>query len=81
MGVTVTISKGTPVVSINPVILTYGTPLANSQLSGTATWTVGGNQVTVPGSWSYTTATGTVPVRRRQSERVGHVHSDGHCGL
>ncbi len=61
MGVTVTISKGTPVVSINPVILTYGTPLANSQLSGTATWTVGGNQVTVPGSWSYTTATGTVP--------------------
>ena len=52
--VTINVDQAAPEVSVNPVNLTYGTPLANSQLSGTATWTVGGNEVTVPGTWSYT---------------------------
>jgi hypothetical protein len=58
--VTVTVGMATPLLSVNPVNLTYGTALASSQLSGTATWTVGDNAVTVPGSFSYTSAAGTV---------------------
>jgi hypothetical protein len=42
------------------VNLTYGTALDNSQLSGSATWTVGGKSVMVPGTYTYTSARGTV---------------------
>ena len=58
--VTVNVDRAVPEVSVNPVELTYGTALANSQLSGTATWVVGGNDVTVPGLFSYTIAAGAV---------------------
>jgi streptogramin lyase len=58
--VTINVLQATPVVSVNPVNLTYGTALADSQLSGTATWTVGGTVMTVDGSWSYGSALGTV---------------------
>ena len=53
---TFTIAQGTPLVSVNPVKLTYGTALANSQLSGTATYIVNGAKVSVPGIYSYTVA-------------------------
>ncbi len=59
--VTVNVDRAAPVVSVNPVELTYGTALANSQLGGTATWTVGGNVTTVLGSFTYASAAGTVP--------------------
>jgi hypothetical protein len=59
--VPVTVNKATPTsVTVTPVTLTYGTALANSQLSGTATWTVNGSLVSVPGTFTYTTAAGTV---------------------
>jgi hypothetical protein len=57
---TFTIAQGKPQVSVNPVHLTYGTALANSQLSGTATFVVNGTKVSVPGIYSYTSAAGTV---------------------
>ncbi len=75
--VTINVAQAVPAVSVNPVNLTYGTPLANSQLSGTATWTVDGNVVTVPGSWSYTSAAGTVPsAGDNQSESVTFTPTD-----
>ena len=59
--VEVTVNKATPAnVTVNPVTLTYGTALANSQLTGAASWTVGGSQVSVPGTFTYTTAAGAV---------------------
>ncbi len=53
------ITSGTPQVSVKPVTLTFGTPLANGQLSGTATVLVNGTKVNLPGVFSYTTAAGT----------------------
>ena len=58
--VTINVNPAASELSVNPVNLTYGEALANSQLGGLATWTVGGNVVTVPGSWSYASAAGTV---------------------
>ena len=45
---TVIVAKASPtVVSVNPVNITYGTALANSQLSGTATtaWSASSGQI------------------------------------
>ena len=58
--VVVNVAQATPNVSVNSFSLSYGTALANSQLSGTAKWLVGGAQVNVPGAYSYTSAAGTV---------------------
>jgi hypothetical protein len=59
--VTVNVAQATPTVTVNPVNISYGTPLDNSQLSGTATFTVGGKSVNVPGTFAYTSAeVGTV---------------------
>ena len=58
--VTVNVARATPLPTVNAVNITYGTALANSQLSGSATFTVNGQSVTVAGSFSYTTAAGTV---------------------
>ena len=76
--VTVNVAQATPTVSVNPVVnLTYGTALANSQLSGTATWVVGGNTVTVAGTLTYTSAAGTVlKAGTGQSEAVTFTPSD-----
>ena len=60
LSVTVNVGQATPKVSVNPVKLTYGTALANSQLSGTATFIVNGTTVLVPGTYSCTSAAGTV---------------------
>ena len=76
-GMPVTVVPATPAVSVNPVNITYGTALSNSQLSGTATWTVGGNPVTVTGTFTYTTAAGTVlGAGTGQSEAVTFTPSD-----
>ena len=65
---TLTVSKATPSVSsVNAVNLGYGTALANSQLSGTAS---------VPGSFSYTTAAGARAFRRQRPERGRNLHAD-----
>ena len=58
--VTINVVQAAPQASANPVNFTYGTPLADNQLSGTATWTVGGSVSPVPGSWSYSSGDGTV---------------------
>ncbi len=49
-----------PQVTVNPVLLTAGQALANSQLSGSATVTVNNASVSVPGTLTYTSAAGTV---------------------
>ena len=57
--VTVNVAQATPIVSVNAVNISYGTPLDNTQLSGT--FTVGGKSVNVPGTFAYTgTEAGTV---------------------
>jgi hypothetical protein len=56
----VNVDQAAPDVSVSPVNLPYGAELINSQLSGIATWIVGASPVTVPGSFSYTSAAGTV---------------------
>jgi hypothetical protein len=58
--VIVNVAQASPAVSVNAVNLTYGVALANSQLSGTATWTVGGKPVTVSGMFTYGAAVGTI---------------------
>ena len=74
---TVNVSQAIPEVTVDPVNLTYGTPLANGQLIGTATWTVGGNVVAVPGSWSYTRGVGTLlKAGSDQSESVTFTPTD-----
>jgi uncharacterized repeat protein (TIGR03803 family) len=76
--VIINVAQAAPVVSVNPIDLTYGTPLANGQLSGPATWTKGGTVVAVPGSWSFTSALGTVlKAGAGQSESVRFTPSDG----
>jgi hypothetical protein len=67
----------TPSVTVNPVNITYGTALANSQLSGTVTATVNGQVVSVPGSFAYTTAAGTIlNTGNGQSEQVTFTPTD-----
>ena len=61
--VTVNVAQSSPVastVSLNPVNITYGTALANGQISGTATYPIGGTPTAIPGSFAYTTAAGLV---------------------
>ena len=58
---TVNVAQAAATVTLNPVNITYGTALENSQLGGTVQWTVGGNTVSVPGALAYTSAAGTVP--------------------
>ena len=75
--VIINVAQAVPVASANPVNIAYGTALANNQLSGTANWTVGGNVVGVPGSWSYRSAAGTVLGRGLgQSESVTFTPTD-----
>ena len=79
---TVNVAQATPtVVSVNPVNITYGTALANGQLSGTASWTVNGSTVTVPGTFTYTSAAGTRARRGQRPERSGHLHAHRHDRL
>ncbi len=43
-----------------PANITYGTALSGAQLDATATWSTGGTTVTVPGTFTYTPAAGTL---------------------
>jgi len=75
--VSVNVAKATPSIIINPVNIPSGTVLNNSQLSGTASYVVAGKSVAVPGSFSYTTAAGTVlPVGAGQNEAVTFTPTD-----
>ena len=57
----VDVAKATPIIgTVSPVNITYGTALASGQISGSATFTVGGSLVTVPGTFVYTTDAGQV---------------------
>ncbi len=58
--VQVTVGQATPTITVSPVSITYGTALANSQLSGTASYTVNGVLTSVSGTFSYTSAAGTI---------------------
>ncbi len=57
---TFTISQAKPHVSVHPLILKAGQTPVNGPLSGTATWTVNGKQVAVPGTFTFTDTAGTV---------------------
>ena len=76
--VTVNVAKSTPVLgAVKPVSITYGTTLTGGQLSGTATFTVGGSSVTVPGAFTYSTANGALlHPGNGQTESVTFVPSD-----
>jgi hypothetical protein len=55
------VTQATPTITwANPGTITYGTALSATQLDATASWTVGGNTVNVPGSFTYNPAAGTV---------------------
>ncbi len=71
-----TIGKATPTVTVNPVKLTYGTALASSQLTGTATSMVNGKKVNVAGAYSYTSAAGTVLAAGAYTEQVTFTPTD-----
>ena len=59
--VSVSVSQATPTVtSINAVSITYGTALVSTQLSGTASYTLDGSTIAVPGSFAYTSAAGNL---------------------
>ena len=76
--VIINVAQAAPQVSAKPVNLTFGTPLADNQLNGSATWTVGGTLFAVPGSWSFTSALGTVPhAGAGQSESASFTPTDG----
>ena len=63
--------------TVNPVNITYGTALANSQLAGAATAMVNGQSVNVPGTFSYATAAGTaLNAGNGQSEQVTFTPTD-----
>jgi hypothetical protein len=75
--VTIKVAQATPTVAVNPVNITYGTALADGQLGGTATWTVSGSVVSVPGTFTYTSAAGAVlPVGSGQTEAVTFTPGD-----
>jgi len=69
--VSITVNAATPTVAVNPYSITYGTALSNSQLSGAASSVVNGSSVSVPGTFAFTSASGTVlNAGAKQSESV-----------
>ncbi len=58
---TINVVKATPTISwSNPANVVYGTALSGTQLDATASWVTGGTAVNVPGTFTYTPASGTV---------------------
>jgi hypothetical protein len=67
----------TPILTMNPVNIVYGTPLADNQLSGTATVTVNNQTIYVGGTFSFTSAAGTIlNAGNGQSEAVTFTPND-----
>ena len=57
----INVLKATPTITwANPAGIVKATPLGATQLDATASWTVGGTTVNVPGTFTYTPAAGTV---------------------
>ena len=53
--------QATPTITwSNPADIVYGTALSGTQLDATSSWTVGGVSGSVPGTFTYTPAAGTV---------------------
>src|SRR5262249_15219567 len=63
-------------VGTDPVNLVYGTALADSQLSGTATAVVNGQTVSVPGTFAYATAGAVLGAGGNQSQAVTFTPTD-----
>ncbi|MGP0063459.1 MAG: beta strand repeat-containing protein [Isosphaeraceae bacterium] len=58
---TINVQQATPTITwANPASLVYGTPLGGTQLDATASDTVNGSTVSVPGTFSYSPAAGAV---------------------
>ena len=58
--VTVDVVTASPSLFVNPVNITYGTPLADTQLTGTATAAIAGQITNIPGSFSFGAGDGTI---------------------
>ena len=58
---TINVNRANPAISWPaPAAITYGTKLGSTQLDAAASWTVGGTSGSVPGTFTYTPAAGTV---------------------
>jgi Domain of unknown function (DUF4214) len=58
---TINVHPATPIIAwANPAAIAYGTALGFSQLDASASWTIAGVSVNVPGSFAYSPAVGTV---------------------
>ena len=59
--VTINVDKATPVITwANPTDITYGTALSATQLNAASSWIVAGVKGSVPGTFTYTPAAGTI---------------------
>ena len=57
----ITVYAAKPTITwLRPHAIQYGTPLSDIQLNATATWTVNGQTVNVPGTFTYSSPVGTV---------------------
>jgi hypothetical protein len=75
---TINVDKATPTIAWpNPADIPYGTILTSTQLDATASWTVGGVNQSVSGTFDYTPGKGTVlPAGSGQSLAVSFTPSD-----
>ena len=75
---TINVDPAAPLITWpNPADITYGTSLSSTQLDATASWTVGGVNQSVSGTFDYTPEKGTVlPAGSGQSLSVSFTPSD-----
>jgi cyclophilin family peptidyl-prolyl cis-trans isomerase len=75
---TINVAKAAPTITwANPASLVSGTPLGGTQLDAVASWMVGGVSVSVPGTFTYAPALGTIlATGNGQSLSVGFTPSD-----
>ena len=72
-----TVNKASPSVAWStPAAITYGTALSATQLNAAASFTLAGNTTSVPGTFTYTPAAGTVLAAGNQTLSVHFVPSD-----
>ena len=74
--VAINVAQATPQVTVNPVNIPIGTALSNSQLAGTATFTVNGKSVNVAGVFAFTSGVGTVLTPGAHSLQVSFTPTD-----
>ena len=74
---TIIVQQATPtIIWVTPASIPAGTGLSGAELDATATCVVGGHTVSVPGTFTYSAAPGTVlPVGSNHGNR--HIHSHG----